>query len=80
MRRCNGRAALTPRLRQTLDCLRTGLSEKEVALTLGLSKNTVHNYVRALHKRFNASNRVELIARGIGSFPTDFTPKLAFAV
>jgi DNA-binding CsgD family transcriptional regulator len=55
------RDCLPPRQRQTLDLLAVGLSEKQVAGALGLSPFTVHNYIKALHQRFNASNRVELL-------------------
>ncbi len=55
---------LSPRLRQTLDGLLAGLSEKQLARQLGLSSHTVHDYVKALHKRLDVSNRAELIAKG----------------
>jgi DNA-binding CsgD family transcriptional regulator len=56
---------LPPRQRQTLDLLAQGLSEKQVAGSLGLSPLTVHNYIKALHQRFNASNRVELLRNAL---------------
>jgi DNA-binding CsgD family transcriptional regulator len=55
-------AGLPPRLRQTLDCLLEGDSEKEVALRLGLSRHTVHEYVTALYRRFGVSSRAGLLA------------------
>jgi DNA-binding CsgD family transcriptional regulator len=69
-------AALPPRLMQTLDELLTGKSEKEIAQKLGLSRHTVHNYVKALHQRFGVSSRGELLARG-GKDKTGFTPQLS---
>ena len=56
------RAGLSFRLRQTLDLLRQGAGEKEVAARLGLSRHTVHDYVKALHERFAAASRGELLA------------------
>ena len=52
---------LPPRLRQTLNCLLEGDSEKQVAARLGLSPHTVHEYVTALYRRFNVHSRVALI-------------------
>jgi DNA-binding NarL/FixJ family response regulator len=56
---------LAPRLRQTLQGLIRGDSEKEIARSLKLSPHTVHVYVKQLYKRFNASSRGELLARFI---------------
>ena len=55
-------AALPPRLRQTLGCLLEGDSEKQVALRLGLSRHTVHEYVSELYRRFGVQSRAELLA------------------
>ena len=55
-------AALGPRLRQTLECLLEGDSEKQVAARLGLSRHTVHEYVTALYRRFDVQSRGELMA------------------
>jgi DNA-binding CsgD family transcriptional regulator len=54
---------LPPRLRQVLDFLRAGLSEKEIGIMLALSAHTVHDYVKTLHKQYDASTRGELLAR-----------------
>ncbi|HEX8913240.1 MAG TPA: helix-turn-helix transcriptional regulator [Humisphaera sp.] len=55
--------ALAPRVRQTLDGLLRGDSEKQIAHRLGLSKHTVHVYVKALYRRLNVSSRGELFAQ-----------------
>jgi DNA-binding CsgD family transcriptional regulator len=55
-------AALSPRLRQTLECLLEGDSEKQVAARLGLSRHTVHQYVTDLYRRLGVSSRAELLA------------------
>ena len=52
---------LPPRLRQTLECLLDGDSEKQAALCLGLSRHTVHDYVTALYRRLGVSSRAELM-------------------
>jgi DNA-binding CsgD family transcriptional regulator len=58
-------AQLSPRLRQTLDALLRGDSEKQVASRLRLSRPTVHEYVTALYRHFGVSSRAELLARFI---------------
>jgi DNA-binding CsgD family transcriptional regulator len=55
-------AGLSPRLRQTLDRLLQGDSEKQVAACLGLSRPTVHQYVTALYRHFGVNSRAELLA------------------
>ena len=57
-----GAVALAPRLRQTLEALLNGDSEKEAALRLGLSVHTIHEYVNALYRLFGVSSRAELLA------------------
>jgi DNA-binding CsgD family transcriptional regulator len=54
---------LAPRLCQTLEALLEGDSEKQVALRLGLSVHTVHEYVTTLYRRFDVSSRAELMAQ-----------------
>ncbi len=56
-------ADLPPRARQVLACLMEGDSEKQVALRLGISRHTVHEYLRRLHRRFGVASRGELLAR-----------------
>jgi DNA-binding NarL/FixJ family response regulator len=57
-----GLGSLPPRLRQTLNCLLEGDSEKQVAARLGLSVSTVHQYVTMLYKRLGVRSRAELLA------------------
>lgn len=57
-----GLGSLSPRLRQTLDCLLDGDSEKQVAARLRLSGGTVHQYVTMLYRRFGVRSRAELMA------------------
>ena len=56
---------LSPRMRQTLERLVQGDSERQIALRLKISQHTVHVYVRQLYKRFNVNSRGELLARFI---------------
>ncbi|MBI3465813.1 MAG: DNA-binding response regulator [Planctomycetes bacterium] len=53
---------LPPHLRQTLECLLEGESEKTTALRLGLSRHTVHDYVKGLYRHFGVGSRAELLA------------------
>ena len=56
---------LSPRMRQTLERLLAGDSEKEIASRLRLSRHTVHVYVKTMYRRFGVSSRGELFARFI---------------
>jgi DNA-binding CsgD family transcriptional regulator len=62
-------AQLSPRLRQTLDCLLEGDSEKQVAARLDLSTATVHQYVTALYRHFHVQSRGQLMARVLQWLP-----------
>jgi DNA-binding CsgD family transcriptional regulator len=56
-------ASMSPRQRQTLAFLVSGDSEKQVAVKLGVSQNTVHRYVVGVYRHFAVSSRGELLAR-----------------
>ena len=71
---------LPPRLAQTLQELLSGLSEKEIAAKLDLSRHTIHNYVKALHQRFEVSSRGELLAKAGAANKPDFMPKLSITL
>jgi DNA-binding CsgD family transcriptional regulator len=53
---------LRRRHKETLDCLLTGATEKEIAVQLGLSVHTVHQYVKAIYRRFRVTSRAQLMA------------------
>jgi DNA-binding CsgD family transcriptional regulator len=55
-------SGLSPRLRQVLDALLEGDSEKQVGRRLGLRPDTVREYVLAIYRRFGAHTRAELMA------------------
>jgi len=61
--RLNRAAELPPRLRQTLEGLLAGLTERQVATKLSLSVHTVHDYVKALYTHFGVSSRNELMSK-----------------
>jgi DNA-binding CsgD family transcriptional regulator len=55
-------SALPPRQRQVLGCLLEGDGEKEAARRLKLRPDTLHEYVKAIYRRFGVSSRAELMA------------------
>jgi DNA-binding CsgD family transcriptional regulator len=67
LERLNRATALTPRLKQTLDLLLAGDTERRVAQRMRISIHTVHDYVKALYQHFGVSSRSELMARWIQS-------------
>lgn len=69
-------ADLPPRLAQTLAALLEGMSEKQIAMKLELSQHTIHNYVKALHQRFEVSSRGELLSKA-GKIRATFLPQLS---
>ena len=58
-------SASAVRLRQVLDCLLEGDSEKQVAARLGVTPPTVNQYVKAVYRHFRVNSRAELMARWI---------------
>lgn len=57
---------LTLREQEVLEHLALGKSVKEIAEDLSRSPHTVHDHVKSLHRKLNASSRGELIARTLG--------------
>lgn len=53
---------LSPRKQETFWKLLDGQGEKQIAVEMGLSPNTVHHYVKAIYRHFNVSSRAELLA------------------
>jgi DNA-binding CsgD family transcriptional regulator len=54
---------LSPRERQTLACLLGGDGEKQVARSMGLSRHTVHAYVKSVYRHFQVDSRPALLAQ-----------------
>jgi DNA-binding CsgD family transcriptional regulator len=55
-------SALSRRLRQTLERLLAGDSERQAALALGISPATIREYVTNLYRHFGVASRSELLA------------------
>ncbi len=55
--------ALTPREEEVLRLLAQGLSGKEMARALGLSPDTVRDYLERLYAKLEARNRVQALER-----------------
>ncbi|HEY3789085.1 MAG TPA: helix-turn-helix transcriptional regulator [Urbifossiella sp.] len=58
-------AKLSPRMRQVLKCLLEGDSDKQVAARLGISTNTVNQYVKGIYSHFHVMSRTELLSRWV---------------
>lgn len=58
--------ALSPRERETLEHLLAGKAEKQIAHQMGVKFNTIHHYVKSLHRHFGVSTRSELLAQWVG--------------
>jgi DNA-binding NarL/FixJ family response regulator len=56
---------LSPRLRETLDCLLSGSSEKSIAQQLSLSPHTVHGYVKLIYRHFKVKSRAQLLSQWV---------------
>ncbi|MEM1184780.1 MAG: helix-turn-helix transcriptional regulator [Planctomycetota bacterium] len=57
---------LTGREQQVLEELTLGKSVRQIADEIGRSPHTVHDHVKSLHRKLNASSRGELVARALG--------------
>ncbi len=57
----NGSIDLTPRDRQLLGFLATGLTNREIALSLGMNVRTVKHYLTQVFRKMRVRNRVEAI-------------------
>jgi len=60
--RPRNQAPLSPRLRQVLDLLLSGCSDKEIAGESQLAVSTVREYVTTIYRRYGVSNRARLLA------------------
>ena len=59
---------LTKRERETLIHLLSDLSEKEIAAEMGVTANTVHQYVVKTYQKLGISSRPELMSRWMQPF------------
>jgi DNA-binding CsgD family transcriptional regulator len=53
---------LSPRLRETLDGLLSGGSDKAIAARMGISPHTVREYIQAVYRAYGVSTRAALFA------------------
>lgn len=53
---------LSPRERELLQLLAQGLSEKEIAVRLGIGRRTIHTYLERVRHKLGAANRVHAVA------------------
>lgn len=60
---------MTDREQDVMDRLILGRSVREIAEELGRSPHTVHDHVKSLHRKLEASSRGELVARALGHGP-----------
>jgi DNA-binding CsgD family transcriptional regulator len=56
-------SSLRPREREVLEHLLGGEAYKTIAIRMGISVHTVHDYVKAIFKEFGVSSKSELLAR-----------------
>jgi DNA-binding NarL/FixJ family response regulator len=54
-------ADLSHREQQVLDCLCQGLTDKEIATRLNISRSTIRYYLALVFKKLNVRNRVEAL-------------------
>jgi DNA-binding NarL/FixJ family response regulator len=69
----DGYARLTPREREIFGMLARGLSNKEIAFRLGLSRKTVESHHNSLSRKLGVADAVDLLryAARIGLFETE---------
>ncbi len=65
-RRSTSARWLTVREQQVLHELTLGKSVRQIAEEMGRSCHTVHDHVKSLHRKLNASSRGELVSRALG--------------
>jgi DNA-binding CsgD family transcriptional regulator len=58
---------LSPRLSQVLELTSQGLSEKEIAHQLGLSRHTVNAYMDQLKMRLGARNKSQMLMLAVAA-------------
>jgi DNA-binding NarL/FixJ family response regulator len=57
--------ALTPRERDVLDLMATGLSNKQIAARLGISSHTAKFHIGAILAKLGAGTRTEAVVRAV---------------
>jgi DNA-binding CsgD family transcriptional regulator len=62
-----GETPLSPVSRRIVGKLLTGMSEKEIALSVGQSVSTTHNYIKSIYSQFGVNSRAALMAVWLGA-------------
>lgn len=57
---------LPPSLAHVADLLSSGMTDRQIATTTGLSRATVRTYVRRIYRKLGVGSRVELVHRWTG--------------
>jgi DNA-binding NarL/FixJ family response regulator len=76
----NGRSLLTPREEQVVALVTDGLSNREVAVELGLSEHTIKKYLLRIFDKVGVSSRVELVLYAMShgeNRPAEWMPSAA---
>lgn len=68
---------LSPRQLQVLQGLADGLSSKQIAAHLGVSKRTVDLHISAIKRRFGTTSRMQSVLRGVALGLCKFRPEPA---
>ena len=55
--------ALTPRQRETLELMSTGLQAKAIAARLQVTETTIRTYIRAILRELDAHSQLEALAK-----------------
>lgn len=63
----NGELHLTQREIQILDLIAKGLSAKEVAQYIGIAPRTVEGHIDTIRLKFQAKNRVHMVAKAVAT-------------
>jgi DNA-binding CsgD family transcriptional regulator len=64
-RNSNGNGRITPREIQILQLTATGATNREVALRLGISPDTVKNRMGGIYRKLGTYTRLEAVLEGI---------------
>jgi DNA-binding CsgD family transcriptional regulator len=56
---------LTPKETEVLNWIMLGKTDGEIAVILGITKNTVDTHIRNIYKKYNVYNRVTAVVTGL---------------
>lgn len=65
MTRLSLKPKLSPQELRVLQCLWDGLQRKEIGPVVGLSENTVKNYLHQIYAKLNAQTGIQVVRRGL---------------